>query len=234
MQGQAMNPPSLAVGNSEFAQQLMTRVWASYACCHSYMDEGEVSIVFVTGDERRTVTRPFSTVFVRPSDFRFEFRDRYRDDLPWNRHIVWQSGKSVLTWWHIRPDVVSKPTLSRALGGAAGVSGGSATRIPSLLMPDTLNGTGFSSFTHWKVMGEETMGNATAYKVHGIGSSYEGQDGRLHKRELTLWIDTQTLLILQTFATRQFEDFETENTKTYRPQMNIAVPPHKLHFSAPT
>jgi hypothetical protein len=84
----------------------MEQTTVAYASCHSYMDEGEVTSVFVYKDNRKpsTSTKPFFTAFVRPSDFRFEFRYRFGDDADfgedaeWRRFIVWQGGKSIRTW----------------------------------------------------------------------------------------------------------------------------------------
>lgn len=227
-----MNQPSLAADNSGSDQELMNRMFASYACCHSYMDEGEVVTVFTGGEKRWPDTRPFSTVFVRPSDFRFEFGDRYRNDLEWERYIVWQGGESILTWWSVEPNVGSEPSLMLALAGATGVSSGSAMTIPHLLMPDTIRCKGIMSFAHWNLTGEETIGSAAAYKIQGNKHWHE-HDGESHQCRFTIWVDRQTLLILQTFHSNQFEDFVAETTTTYRPQINAIVPSDNLAFNPP-
>lgn len=228
-----MNQPSLTSNSPEFAKQLVERMAATYTSCHSYMDEGEVTTVFIhKNNKRRTVIRPFSTAFVRPTDFRFEFRDRYQEDSEWRHYIVWQGGESVQTWWSVQPDREPQPNLMRAIAGATGVSGGSAVTVPSLLMPDTIKRSGILSLADLEATGEETLENATAHKIEGNRRPYE-RDGKVYQSKLTIWINTQTFLLLKTFNRRQFEDFETESTTTYRPQMNITVPPDKLAFNAP-
>lgn len=205
-----------------------------YASCHSYMDEGEAITEFIYNDnsKRKTSTRPFATAFARPSDFRFEFRDRYREDSEWKHYIVWQSGESVLTWWSIQPGVEAQPNLMLAIAGATGVSSGSAIAISNLLMPDTIQCNGILSLTDLEIMGKETIGDAPTYKIQG-NRRWQGREDKSHQSKLTIWIDIQTLLILQTFTTRQHEDFETETTTTYRPQINVIVPSDKLAFNPP-
>ena len=220
-----------ASNSPEFAKQLIEQMAAVYASCRSYMDEGEVTTVFINKDnsERRTVIRPFSRAFIRPSNFRFEFRNRHQEDLEWDRYIVWQDGESVQTWWSVRPGVETQPTLMLAIAGATGVSGESAVTISNLLMPDTIKCNGILSLTDFEIVREEIIEKTATYKVQGSRLRYK-RDGKLDQRELTLWIDTQTLLILKTFHVHQFEDFETETTTTYQPQINVTVPPDKLAF----
>ena len=218
----------------EFAKQLMERMAAVYASCYSYTDQGEATTVFVHKDnsKRWSSTLPFSTAFVRPSDFRFEFRNRYQEDSEWDRYIVWQNGESVQTWWSVRPGIETKPTLKRAIAGATGVSGGSAITIPNLLMPDTIKCNGILRLADLQIAGEEAMNKTTAYKIQGNTPAYE-RDGKLHQRKLTIWVDTQTLLVLQTCEAHQFKDFDTESTTIYRPQINVAVSPNELAFDPP-
>src|SRR5688572_4791540 len=119
-------------GQTLSAREIMDRMVAVYASCNSYVDEGEVSTVFLNRYGRRTVVKPFSTAFARPSDFRFEFKDRFREG-EWNNYIIWKDATSVKTWWSIKPGVESPKDLSFALVAAAGVSSGSATTVPTLL-----------------------------------------------------------------------------------------------------
>ena len=158
---------------------------AIYAACQSYMDEGEVNTIFIQNKSRRIVTKPFCTAFVRPSSFRFEFRNRYSEEEEWERYVVWTDGISVKTWWTVHPGVYINSSLSRAIAGATGVSSGSAHNIPRLLMPDEIGGSALSSIMDWKLLREEEVGSIIAYVI----------EGRRHSDRLTnLWVDKQTLL----------------------------------------
>ena len=58
--------------------EILGRIREAYAECESYQDEGDVTTVFFLEDgERSTHVRPFTTAFVRPDRFRFEFRSRF-------------------------------------------------------------------------------------------------------------------------------------------------------------
>ncbi len=48
----------------------------SYVTANSYSDSGVVKIVFINSDRRRTVKKPFTTAFIRPDRFRFEYREK--------------------------------------------------------------------------------------------------------------------------------------------------------------
>src|SRR5438128_3110913 len=117
----------------------MEQMVSVYASCKTYMDTGEVQILFLEKRGRRTVIRPFSTSFVRPADFRFEFQNR-RGEREWDIYIVWRHDDSVKTWWSVKPGVMTDRPFPLALAGATGVSGGSAHTIPQLLMPDLISG----------------------------------------------------------------------------------------------
>ena len=209
---------------SASARQIMDQAISTYASCDSYLDEGEVRTLFLTPRGKRTEVKPFSTAFVRPTDFRFEFRDRVGDgEEDWTRYIVWRSSEAVKTWWTIRPGVKTAEDLPLALAGATGVSGGSAAVIPSLLLPE-MSGMRYTSLTGLKLLGEEKVNGSDAYKI-------EGQDRG--GRTLTFWIDKASLLIVQLYERTKFPDFETEQTTIYKPRVNVEIAAEKLAFNAP-
>jgi hypothetical protein len=211
------------------AQQIIEQSVAAYESCNSYLDSGRVQILFITSQGRRTVVRPFTTAFVRPSAFRFEFQDRL-GEYEWTQYIVWRQDAAIKSWYSITPGVRDFDNLSLAIAGATGVSGGSANRIPSLLMPDLFRGSVIKSLTGLKLAGEEQVEGKAVYKI-------EGQNHR--GGAVTLWIDKQRMLILQVFEKATIPgmgrtaDFETETTTFYDPQINEDVPAAKLAFNPP-
>ena len=170
------------------AQEIMKRMISVYASCKSYVDEGEVRTVFLERGGPRTNTKPFATAFVRPSDFRFEYKDRRRDDDDWSRYTIWKGAESVKVWWSIRPGVETSQDLSLALVAAAGVSSGASTTVPTLLMPELGIASGIKSLSELRLIGEEKVKGRTAYKI-------EGTD--VQKQPVTLWIDSASLLIVK-------------------------------------
>ncbi|MCM3869425.1 MAG: hypothetical protein ND895_01840 [Pyrinomonadaceae bacterium] len=209
---------------SPSAQQIVDRMISAYASCNRYVDEGEVRTIFIRTTGRRTVINPFSTAFVRPSGFRFEFRNRYHDDEKWNRYIIWRDAESVNTWWSIKPGVKSFKNLHHALAGAAGVSSLVSTTVPTLLMPEMVIGNRIKSFSELKFIGEEEVNGSNAYRIEGT---------EFPKTTLTLWLDKESLMIVKMFQTRKFDTFETETTTTYKPQVDVDVAQEKLAFNPP-
>ena len=205
------------------AQQILNKVISTYSSCNSYLDEGEVRILFLLPEGNRTEVKPFSTAFVRPSDFRFEFQSRHDEGDEWSRYIVWRSQEAVKTWWTIQPGAKSPEDLRMALAGATGVSSGSAAVIPSLLLPE-MAGMRYESLTDLKFIGEEKVNGYDAYKI-------EGKD--LGGRTLTLWIDKESLLIVQLYERARLPKFEMETTTVYKPQVNVEIAREKLDFNAP-
>ena len=212
-----------AHGQQPSTGKLMEQTASAYASCRTYVDEGEVKTVFLDQNGRRTVVKPFSTAFVRPSDFRFEYKAR-RGEHEWYTHIIWQGEETVKTWWSIRPAVESQINLFTALGGAAGVSDLASVTVPALLMPDLAHGNRIKSLSELKLIGEEQINGAKAYRIEGLG---------LRNNPVTLWIDEASMLLVKIYEKKKFEKFEAETTITYKPQVNVAVAKEKLAFNVP-
>jgi hypothetical protein len=132
---------------------------AAYAACATYRDEGIVTTTYFNPG-RRTEQRPFSTRFVRPDGFLFEFRSRCGED-DWDQYAVWKDNGRARRWSSqdahlaellqrvqavypaknpLMPVREEPSSLSLAIAGATGVSGGSAYRVPRLLMPELNQG----------------------------------------------------------------------------------------------
>lgn len=205
------------------AKQIVNQMSATYASCESYMDEGEVSTLFIQEPTSRTTIRPFTTAFVRPSNFRFEFKDRFQEG-PWNSYIIWKEKDSLKSWWAIKPEVQTPQDLRFALAAAAGVSGRASTTIPSLLMSNVGMYNRFSLLSELKLIGEEKVGGNAAYKLEGIDSS---------KNTVTFWVDKDIFLLVKIFEKHKFDKFETETTTTYKPQINVKIADDKLAFNIP-
>jgi len=222
--------PSAGAKQAPSAQQVVGQMTSAYASFKTYMDTGEVRTVYLEERGRRTVALPFSTAFVRPSNFRYEFRSR-RGEAEWDQYILWKQDDAVKSWWSIRPGVITDRSFSMSISGASGVSGRSALTVPSMLMPDELRANPIKALTNLRLAGDEKIGAHDAYKI-------EGQDFRGYT--VTVWIDKQRLLLLQIFEKRKISrpdgkgEFETETTTTYDPRVNEEVPASKLAFDPPT
>lgn len=122
------------------AAEVLERTKNAYATCSSYRDRGEVVTVFITGVKpyhRRTTRRPFRTAFLRPDSFYFQFRDvTVGPESEWSMYAVWAAGGRARSWSTRDERIKAHPSILEALSGPTGVSGGSAIRIPRLLIPN--------------------------------------------------------------------------------------------------
>jgi hypothetical protein len=212
--------------------QIYEQVKANYAHCQSYMDTGRVETVFITERGRRTVIRPFTTAFVRPEAFRFEFQER-RGEAEWDRYIVWQQRAAIKSLWTMNRQEREFTDLGLALAGPTGVSGGSAVLVPGLLLPNAVRGSSLKALNNLTLVSEETVDKRAAYKL-------EAQDMR--GEALTLWVDKTQLVILKLYRKQKIDPaklpsgkgapFETETTTTFSPQINEPVPTARLEFLA--
>lgn len=205
------------------ARDILDRTARAYADCKSYRDSGVVKTVFFQATGKRTVNKPFTTAFVRPDCFRFEYTEKRGEEADEvNRYIIWRNGGEVRTWWDIRPGVETPASLGRALGAAAGVSGASLTAVPSLLFPKEA-GSLLTFLPGAKRLEDAKLGTAECFRVEGAW----GNSPR------TLWVDQKTLLVRRIDTRKEFDAFRTEDTTTYDPVFDEDVPDKKLEFDPP-
>lgn len=116
-------------------EEVVRRVRHAYASARLYSDRGTVS--FDVGDGN--VHGEFETTFERPDRFLFSITERVSaGDRGFTRaHRVLAEGDTLKMgdpeWRSGRPE-----SLSSALGTIAGVSYGTSTRIPRLLLPERI------------------------------------------------------------------------------------------------
>jgi hypothetical protein len=201
-------------------QKILDKMVSVYASCISYEDRGKVKTTFF-GALDATKSKRFSTVFVRPSRFRFEFGEDRLDGSTMH-YIVWRDESVIKSWWTIQPETRTFETLAIALGAVAGVSGGSAINVPSMLMGDLQDLHRIQTLTQLSVKGEEKVGDKTAYRI-------EGRDWR--NNFLTIWIDRERFLLLKIHEKRKLKTVESEITTTYQARININIAPDKLAFN---
>ena len=70
------------------AQEVLDRMAKAYATCATYRDTGTVRVSHLSGGVEVSSERPFSTAFVRPDRFRFEFTARPVAGQAANRYVV--------------------------------------------------------------------------------------------------------------------------------------------------
>ena len=203
------------------ARDVLDRMARTYAGCRSYYDSGVVKTLFVGASGSRTVERAFTTAFVRPDRFRFEFKETQGDGEA-IRYIVWRRGTEVYKWWDFWSVVERRETLNLALAGASGVSGGSAHSVPALLLPNEVGGRRLTDMTAAKRLEDAELDMVDCYRI----------EGKLGDSRRTLWIDKKTFLLRRIDTQAEFRDFRTVRTTTYDPVIDEGCPEEMLEFGA--
>lgn len=220
------------------AEDLARKVEERYAACRSYSDTGTVvrSAREPDGTAQTfplTAPRKVVTAFVRPDRLRFEFDD-LRAGKP-VRHIIWMDGKTVKTWWDVRPGVETPESLQFAIGAAAGVTESTSVTIPPLLLPAVLGRKPALSRGLGKLVSldDEKVG---AHLCHRLRRAYEVagfRDGKTFGVIDTYWIDAQDLLIRRVAREMQVGPGWTIGTFDLDPKFDVDVPPDALAFNPP-
>jgi outer membrane lipoprotein-sorting protein len=190
-------------------REILARVADVYANCASYRDEGKV----VSSFEEIS----FSTLFERPSRFRFEYtRIGPRPD----RYVIWRTAPGdAQSWWTIRTDSPNQ-SMNMAIASATGVSAASSHHIPRLLMPDEVGGFSFAGDKWVDVTNadEESVNGRICYKL-------AGHYPLSPTTPLTLWVDKETFLIRKVVSNGA--------TVTYSPQLNVPIDQSTFQFQPP-
>ena len=234
------------------AAEILERMIGTYANCKTYQDSGEVTTAFSGSGPSFSNTKPFSTAFVRPARFRFEFKSAFLPyDNHWQRYLVWADGAKTRTWWDVTPGIVESPSLESALAGATGVSGGSAQRVPAMLMPGRVWGRPLRDLLDLQRVEDAPLGNAVCFRIHGTPGGdnnpkleersrqqilkISGLDpGITTQKPRTLWID-RSLFVLRRVdaASESTTGLHTQTSTTYEPSLDEAVTESHLKFDAP-
>jgi RNA polymerase sigma factor (sigma-70 family) len=212
--------PQEAKPDEPSAQQIVDRMAKAYADCKTYRDSGLVKTLFVEIGGNRTVEKPFTTAFVRPDRFRFEYKENVGGQE--TRFIIWSSAKEVQTWWDIQPGIEKGKSLDLALGGAAGVSGLASLNIPQLLLPDKL-GRSRLALKEAKRADDGKLDKVECFRV----------EGKFGGNPITVWIDKKSYLVRRIDEQATFDTFRTEQTTTYDPTIGEKITDKMLAFDPP-
>jgi len=215
----------LSLAQSQTAQltpaEIFTRVTKVYSSCESYSDEGETSTTIGPKSAvPHVMTEAFTTAFVRPDAFRFEFYARAGSTNM--QFIAWKARRLEKGYWF--NNGMTQRYLSEILMDFMPISHGAALTVPALLMPETFHGKGlFASLTDVKLAKQEKVGGRRAFKI----------EARLDNLPFNLWIDANQFLILQVEQVARYPQFDRYTTTRYRPVLNAEIPADKLAFNAP-
>lgn len=213
-------------GTVDQAKEVLAAMAKTYASCRTYQDRGKVQITFIEPKGSRIQEICFSTAFVRPDRFRFEYLDW--DFFKQQRHfIICEEGATVKAWWDIEPGVKTPKSLELALAGATGVSAGSAHTIPALLLPEEVGGKRLTDLLEPSLAADEAVSGEDCYVIKG---HFLAKDKKV---PTTVWISKKSHLVLQTERRTDFDNFSTIQVTTYMGRINEEVPAASLAFNPP-
>ncbi len=125
-------------------------------------------------------------------------------------------------------NVIKRPkepeSLSTAVAGATGVSGGSAHAIPVLLMPDRIGGRNLTDMTELEFLDDATFDSADCCRIRGMYAEHPK----------TVWIDKATGLIRRIDLEMPFDGYRVETTTTFDPVVNSEIPTTAFAFDPPS
>jgi outer membrane lipoprotein-sorting protein len=216
------------------AQDIVTRSQAAYAALHSYADTGTLDTEFGPPNGILREHHTFRTLFRAPRHFLFDFVKQDKAD----RFVVWADDEAFYTWWQATGVAETYP---KGQGGGAFVAGGQPTvnslmvLSPWLFPQGDLTGA-LTEFGDASLAGTEAVNGHACYKLAGVGKSVYRQSGHVvNVRKMTVWIDTQTLLVRRVFEDTAEGTGSGVNriTTTFDPQLNPAIEDARFAFTPP-
>ena len=211
------------------AQQIVDRMCTTYAECERYRDTGAVVLTFIPKDrDGHTDTRPFATAFVRPDRFRYQFESNPAPSVPgpMYAYIVWRNDTEIVSWWDVTGERNEYEDLGHALAGPAGVSGGSALLIPSMLMPEMHPSNGLLRLTEPTRLDDEDIDGHACFVVEGVSPTRE---------KCRVWIDTASFLARRVDSTDVMEKqgLAVEHSTRIEPEIDVEIPDETFRREPP-
>lgn len=206
------------------AQDIISRMKQAYFMSETYSDRGVVTSVFISKEGTRTIEKPFTTAFVRPDRFRFEYKENNNPGQN-SHYIAYKNGNDVKVYWNIGPDMVSKiQTLSEALAAAAGISSGAARTVPTMLDPSESQFRNAMTYYNPRRIEDTFIDGVECFQISDPADY----------RRLTIWIGKKDFLLRKIYREQDFKDFQGEETTVYEPTISGVVKDKMLEFNSPT
>jgi outer membrane lipoprotein-sorting protein len=161
------------------ADDIINQMARRYSNCQTYQDTGRV--------EGRQHAMTFSTYFVRPDLFRFDWIDHEEEPC---RNSIWSDGLKVFSRYDHGDGVEEEPNIGLAIAGATGISQGAAHTVSTLLLPDAdfaLRSRGLLKLAPYVLCGSEMEAGESCHRVRHSTKNHKGD----------LWIRASDFAILK-------------------------------------
>lgn len=217
----ALSESRLPGQQPESAEAILAKVAKIYSECKSYRDSGVLEMIHY--DRFKSTKRStFETVFVRPDNYRFQFKYRHGEaDDEFFTFIAWRKDKDAKTWWELQGEKDIDPKNVFTQGAGAGPGGHLAYFVPRMIS---------DSATMWPrtLKQPERLGILKLEKNSWI--HLRGQ----HLGKLTdFWIESDTYLLRKVETVRQLDENGIFYSIGYQPEINVAIPHKAFDFNRP-
>jgi hypothetical protein len=218
------------------AAEILAKVTQTYSSCRSYSDKGTVAGQFT--DPKGKVEKPdaedrFTTAFVRPDGFKFDFR--HNGPGAAKQSVIWIEKDGPRNWWDLDGKVIRPESLDSAFGAYAGITMGASTEIPHLLIaptqqkiPDRV--APFSQLKDLKRLADVKVDGIDCYQVEGGMEAFNMRTAKPFQTRSTYEIDKATFLIRRLRSEMNLEIGKVVTTIAYEPQVDKAVDRKSLGF----
>lgn len=213
------------------ADDVLARVRDVYATLQTYGDSGTVVVDYGTGSRDRYT---FATAIARaPRGFYFDFRKDNGD-----RYVIWGDPDAYHTWWKttgVQEDYPN-PNNVGAFGTAGAQTAGAAMKIPTLWYAKANLQGPFTNLADVALEGEEQIGDRNCYRLKGKTADAYGATGRrVNARTVTVWVDTESLLIRRIVEVPDnvLPGHVDRTTTTFEPTANGALDAGQFRFKPP-
>jgi hypothetical protein len=218
-------------------EQALQQSRDTYAVLKSYSDSGSVTTTYRSGNAPASIdTATLHTFYQTPRQFYFDFHKGTAADG--ERFVLWSEGQDFNTWWSTTRVHEDYPQGRGATAFALGAypTQGATVMIPPLLFAKAGLQGPLANFTLTKGEGTDKVGEHICYRLLGQESVAYKSGNVAGARAITVWIDTQSLLVRKVFEdTPGDSGAGTINsiTTTLEPMANPAIEAAKFHFEAP-
>ena len=205
---------------SAAADDILQKSRAIYAGLKSYSDTGVVTVEYGADsvDKNAFVTR-FSRA---PRRFFLEYRAQSG-----GRYVVWGDPDAFHTWWKTTGDQYDYPNPDNlpAINGSGRNTGNAALKIPTLLYAKAPLLSDFANLSDVVDDGREPVGGHACYRLRGLARDVYTATGReANIRTMTLWIDSESLLIRKVLEEWKARPGTRSRVITsYEPQANVPI-----------
>ena len=153
-----------------------------------------------------------------------------------DRYVIWGDPQAFHTWWKatgVESDYPN-PDNAGAFTTSAVNTVGATGKIVSLLYKKGALPSDFAYFNDAVVEGKENISAHECYRLVGTAKDVYGTGHEVNVRKLSVWIDTDSLLIRKIVEEwKPLPGQVSRITTTFEPQANPALDESKFKFTLP-